>query len=286
MTVSGRWKWCLVVVGAMGMVFDNKHGRAGEAYAHDEHRSIKVAMVQFDSVPEQTTRNLDEMERIVRATVDQGARWVLFHEGCLTDYTPRLDELAETIPDGTSCQRMQQLARKLDCYISFGMSERDGEKFYISQVFVGPQGYLYWYRKSWLWKCDDQGYRNEWARYDTGTGPEQFQIDGVAATCFICADGDAPRCIERARMAEPQVVFFPNNRSALPDFPVFGAYAAKIGAPLLVTNRVGKSWDYECEGGCVVFDANGKVTAKANRAGREEVIYHNLMIPPAARSTR
>ena len=273
------------------MVFDNTTGRAGEAHPRTETRSIKVALVQFDSVPEQTTRNLNEMERLVRESVDQGARWVMFHEGCLTDYTPRLDELAESIPEGTSCQRMEQLARKLDCYISFGMSERDGEKFYISQVFVGPQGWVYQYRKSWLWKCDDKGYRNEWARYDTGTGPERFQIDGVDATCFICADGDAPRCIERARLADPQVVFFPNNRSALPDFPVFGAYATKIGAPLLVgswsvTNRVGKSWDYECEGGCVVFDANGKVSAKANRAGKEEVLYYNLNIAPAAPGNR
>ena len=139
MTVSSRWKWGLVVLGVLGMVFHNENGRAGEASPRNDPRSIKVALVQFDSVPEQTTRNLDEMERLVRAAVDQGARWVLFHEGCLPDYTPRLDELAETIPDGTSCQRMQQLARKLDCYISFGMSERDGEKFYISQGFVGPQ---------------------------------------------------------------------------------------------------------------------------------------------------
>ncbi len=83
-------------------------------------------------------------------------------------------------------------------------------------------------------------------------------------------------CIERARLVKPQVVFYPNNRAGLPDFPVFGAYAAKIRAPMLVTNRVGKSWDYECKGGCVVFDANGDVLAKANRNGKEEVLYCTL----------
>ena len=210
----------------------------------------------------------------------------MFHEGCLTDYTPRLDELAEPVPDGPSCRRMMKLAKELNCHISFGMSERDGVRVYITQVFVGPQGLVNKYRKSWLWRGEDKGYRNEWARYDTGTGPERFEIDGIAATCFICADGAAPRCIERARLVKPQVVFYPNNRAGLPDFPVFGAYAAKIGAPMLVTNRVGQSWDYQCKGGCAVFDASGNVLAKANRKGEEEVLYHTLTFPAAVDAGR
>ena len=244
-------------------------------------RTIKVALVQFDSVPEKVEHNLDEMQRLARSAVKQGARWVMFHEGCLTDYTARLNELAEPVPDGPSCRRMIKLAEGLNCFISFGMSEREGVKVYISQVFVGPKGLVYKYRKSWLWHGDDEGYRDEWARYDTGTGPERFQIDGITATCFICADGSAPRCIERARLARPQVVFYPNNRSEFADFPVLGAYAEAIGAPMLVTTRVGKSWNFECEGGCVIFDAHGNVLARANRNGEEEVLYYTLTFPSA-----
>jgi len=35
----------------------------------------------------------------------------------------------------------------------------------------------------------DDGFRNEWTRYNPGTGPNLFLIDGIRATCFICADG-------------------------------------------------------------------------------------------------
>ena len=281
MILGSQQKWGAVRLGWIGVALCTAAAVAGEFEGGTKPRSVKVALVQFDSVPEKTEHNLDEMERLARTAVEQGARWVMFHEGCLTDYTPRLDELAEPVPAGTSCQRMMKLAKDLNCHISFGMSERDGIRVYISQVFVGPEGLVYKYRKSWLWRGEDKGYRNEWARYDTGTGPERFQIDGIAATCFICADGAAPRCIERARLVKPQVVFYPNNRAGLPDFPVFGAYAAKIRAPMLVTNRVGKSWDYECKGGCVVFDANGNVLAKANRNGKEEVLYCTLTFPSA-----
>jgi len=222
---------------------------AEEASNDTKPRTIQVALVQFDSVPEKVQRNLDAMHRLARSAVKQGARWVMFHEGCLTDYTARLNEFSEPVPDGPSCRKMIRLAEELDCFISVGMSEHEGVKVYITQVFVGPKGLVYKYRKSWLWHGNDEGYRNEWARYDTGTGPERFHIDGIAATCFICADGDAPRCIERAGLVRPQVVFYPNNRSKLPDSPVLGAYPKAIGAPMLVTTRVGKSWSFECEGG-------------------------------------
>lgn len=252
--------------------------RSGQA---PRSRILPVALVQFDAVPEEPQRNLREMERLTREAVSQGARLVMFHEGTLADYTPQLERLAEEVPDGPACRRMARLARELDCFISFGLSERDGGRFYISQVFLGPAGLIHCYRKTWLWReARDEDYRNEWARYDPGKGPELFEIDGILATCMICADGEAPRCIERVRAMKPQLVFYPNNRGTLPDLPVFGARAARIGAPLLVTNRVGDSWGHDCAGGCVVYGPDGSVLGQANRSGREEILYHELLVPP------
>ena len=89
-------------------------------------------------------------------------------------------------------------------------------------------------------------------------------------------DGEAPRCIERARELKPQLVFYPNNRASLPDFPEFGRRARRIGAPMLVTNRTGQSWIHDCVGGCVAYDKRGKVLAAANREGREEILVFDL----------
>ncbi|MDK1032784.1 MAG: carbon-nitrogen hydrolase family protein, partial [Planctomycetia bacterium] len=175
-------------------------------------RIIPVALIQFDAVPEHIEENLDRMEHLAEMAVEAGARWVMFHEGTVCDYTPRVADFAEPVPDGKSTQRMVKVAKRLGCYISFGVTEREDERFYITQVFVDRGGLVHAYRKSWLWRQpDDDGYRHEWARYDTGTGPELFAFDGVQATCFICADGEAPRRIERAAMLNPQVVFYPNN---------------------------------------------------------------------------
>src|SRR5262249_1055642 len=144
-------------------------------------------------------------------------------------------------------------------------------------VFAGPDGLVHCYRKTWLWRNEtDDNYRNEWARYDPGEGPSIFEMDGLAATCFICADGDAPRCIDRPTKLRPQAAFHPNNRSSVPGLEVFAELARKIGAPLLVTNRTGDSWGEDCQGGCVIYSAQGEVLAKANREGREEMLLCDL----------
>jgi hypothetical protein len=55
---------------------------------------------------------------------------------------------------------------------------------------------------------------------------------------------------------------------------------------MLVTNRVGKSWTYACQGGCVAFDRQGNVLAKANRQGGEEVLMVDLKIPVSVQPGR
>ena len=241
--------------------------------------TVRIALVQFDAVPEAVADNVRKMiDRVVEAR-KADARWILFHEGTVCDYTPKLAAYAEAVPIGPSTEAMANLARQHDCYISFGLSESANGRYFISQVFVGPEGLVHCYRKTWLWRePEDKSHRNEWARYDPGTGPETFDLDGVRATCFICADGEAPRCIERAKELRPEVVFYPNNRGSLPALEVFGARAREIRAPMLVTNRVGRSWSYDCEGGCAVYSSDGSVLAGANREGWEEMLVHDLEV--------
>src|SRR5690349_14186785 len=110
-------------------------------------RKIPIALIQFDSAPEQPSRNLRRMERLARQAAEGGARWIMFHEGTLCDYTPRLKRLAQPVRGGPATQRMIRLARELGAFISFGLSQRDAGRNYIAQVFVGPGGLIYRYRK-------------------------------------------------------------------------------------------------------------------------------------------
>ncbi len=255
--------------------------------AWSQTRNIRVAIVQFDAIPEKVDRNLNEMERLARQAVAGRARWIVFHEGTVCDYTDNLDQLAEPVPEGKSTVRMERLARELDCYISFGLSEKDRDRRYITQVFVGSEGYFYHYRKTWLHKSpEDLGFRNEFARYDPGTGPEIFSIDGVRATCFICADAMAPRCIQRAKLLQPQVVFYPVNIATKdPTWvrEIISDRAKQINAPFVTANRVGASWVHrDANGGSAIYSSQGTLLAGANSMGREEIVFHDLEIAPRA----
>lgn len=254
------------------------------ASADEAGRRIKVAVVQFDAKPEALDQNLQTVERLARSAVAKGARWVLFHEGCLHDYTGRVDEFAEEVPQGASTKRIIHLASELNCFIAFGITERDGEARYLTQVFVGPEGYIHRYRKTWLYKdVADKGFRDEFSRFDPGTGPELFVLDGVRVTCFICADGASKRCVARAASLKPQVVFYPVNIVATDPTWVrdlAAQNARKIEAPLLMSNRIGASWVHEGgAGGAAVFSANGEILAAANTIGKEDVVVTELSLP-------
>lgn len=241
-------------------------------------RKVKVALAQFDARPGEVSRNLDTMERLAREAASRGARFIMFHELSTTDYLDDVGPALEEIPGGPSSQRIAALARELDCYISFGLPEKEADRRYIAYAFFGPEGLVEKYRKTWLFKSkEDPGFRNEIARYDPGEGPRIFDIDGIRATCLICADADAPRCIQRIADLKPDLVFFPINRTAK-TFDAYPGHVARFGAITLVANRVGKSQTLDCPGGSTIYDPNGKVIAEANRDGAEEVLYCELEV--------
>jgi predicted amidohydrolase len=238
-----------------------------------------IALVQFDAVPEKKNDNLKSVERLVKSAAESGAAWIVFHEGTLTDYSLDIKPFAEPVPSGESTSRISKLAKEHNCFISFGLSEKEDQKYYLSQVFVGPKGYLYHYRKTWLCRYDDDsGYRNEWARYDPGTGPQLFEIDGIKASCIVCCDGSSPRCIQRVADLKPQLVFHPHNVRFGVKAESLASEAKAFNAPVLVTNRVGRSWTHDSPGGCAVISAEGEVLARSNMEGKEEILIFNLVI--------
>src|SRR5262245_31097950 len=105
--------------------------------------SIRVAAVSMNSLLGQTERNLATIEAWCEQAAREKAELVVFPELVVHGHcTPNTWELAESIPDGPSMQRLLELARRHEMILSVGLSEKERDIVYNAQVLVGPQGYI------------------------------------------------------------------------------------------------------------------------------------------------
>ncbi len=232
----------------------------------------------MNSIVEKPEINLNKIIELSRKAKQQGAKIVQFHEGTLTDYVNDVEKFAQEIPNGDACTKIKALAEELSIYIYFGLIEKEGIRRHITQVFLGPNNFLYKYQKAWIYPTScriksTRRHRNESDDFDPGKGPDLFEIEGIKASCIICNDGNVGRCFKVLNQLKPNLIFYPNNREIAREEEYWGGVAKKAGAPLLITNRVGSSWGEKCEGGCHVYSKEGKLLASTKTEDEEILIF-------------
>src|SRR3989338_1448161 len=228
---------------------------------------MKIALIQISTIEERPETNLLKVVDYTKQAKTQGAKIIMFHEGTLTDYVTDVDKFAKEVTNGPACKTISELANELNVYISFGLIEKDGIRRHITQVFLGPNNFVYKYQKAWLYPTTDRiksirRHRNEPDDFDPGKGPDIFEIDGIKASCIICNDANAGRSLKVLKQLSPQIIFFPNNRAIWRSNEYWASIAKSCGTPLLITNRVGTSWGEKCEGGCSVYSKDGELLAR------------------------
>ncbi len=103
-------------------------------------RVAAVSMNGFLGEPERILQGIDLWCDLARG---QGAELVLFPELVIHGHcTPNTWELAESIPDGPSIIKLEQIAKRLRLVISAGMSEKERDIVFNTQVLVGPDGFI------------------------------------------------------------------------------------------------------------------------------------------------
>lgn len=155
---------------------------------HDT-RTLRVAAVQFESLPGNKNANFQTIEAFARRAAAQGVRLLVFPECCITGYwfirklsLEQLAGLAEPIPDGPSTHRLSALARELGITIGAGLIEADGpDEFYNSYVVAFADGTFHRHRK--LQAFEHSAIRSG-AEYTVFDLPEGFRA-GVLI-CYDC----------------------------------------------------------------------------------------------------
>ena len=120
-----------------------------------DKRTLRVASVQFESLPGDKHAYFRKIETFVEQAADQGVQLIVFPERCITGYwfirnlsIAQLTALAEPIPDGPSTRRLIDLARQYRITLGAGLVEAAGSGvFHNSYVVALPGGTIHCHRK-------------------------------------------------------------------------------------------------------------------------------------------
>ena len=253
----------------------------------------RLAAIQLDTIPCEAGHNVHKAMGWARKAFEQGADYVFFHEGLTADYSP--DPMRDGRPlESAAVYGFATLAERYDGYIALGLNEVWQGRPYISMVLVGPTGIVDVYRKTYLWpnksqreaeSFDDwlktyvpykEGFRLERGVMGSGSGTRVIKVGELRIGCLICADGSQPEAWATFKDADLDLIFWQNNRGNVVKDGDAQEHARELRTPLVATNRCGFSYAHFQEGGTCLIADDGRVSAKANEEGEEEMIFANL----------
>jgi N-carbamoylputrescine amidase len=88
-------------------------------------------------------RVLQDIDAWCEKASEAKADLVLFPELVIHGHcTPNTWSLAEPVPEGPSVATLVDIAKRHGLAVSAGMSEKERDVVYNTQVLVGPQGYI------------------------------------------------------------------------------------------------------------------------------------------------
>src|SRR5437588_3528246 len=138
------------IPGGGGMHGDPRRATAANGILHQSihesgvpMRTTRVAAVSMNGFLGEPERVLHAIDGWCQEAAAQGAELVLFPELVIHGHcTPNTWELAEPVPDGPSVRRLAEIARRYSLVVCAGLSEKERDIVFNTQVLVGPHGYI------------------------------------------------------------------------------------------------------------------------------------------------
>lgn len=167
-------------------------------------QSIRIAAVSMNGFLGEPERVLGGMAGWCERAAAEKAEFVLFPELVIHGHcTPNTWELAEPVPDGPSVRRLVQIAKHYRLFLAAGLSEKERDIVYNTQVLVGPDGYIGKQRKLHL-------SRDEVLYYKGGREINVFDIGKCKVGTVICYDNQFPEIARVLALRGVDVLLMPH----------------------------------------------------------------------------
>jgi N-carbamoylputrescine amidase len=167
-------------------------------------RTTRVAAVSMNGRLGEPERVLDAIDARCEEIAGDGVELVLFPELVIHGHcTPNTWELAEPVPDGPSVRRLVEIARRRGLVVCAGLSEKERDIVYNTQVLVGPQGYIGKQRK--LHTSRDESFY-----YKGGREIPVFDVGPFKVSIVICYDNQFPEIARVLALRGAEVIMMPH----------------------------------------------------------------------------
>jgi predicted amidohydrolase len=167
-------------------------------------QSLRVAAVSLNSELGKRTETLRRMEQFCEQAVAERAELVVFPELIVHGHcTPNTWEIAERVPEGESVEALCGMARKSGIFLSAGMSEKENDIVYNTQLLIGPTGYIGKQRKLHM-------SRDESFFYKGGREIRVFDLGKCKVGIVICYDNQFPEVCRIVALKGADVILMPH----------------------------------------------------------------------------
>jgi predicted amidohydrolase len=166
--------------------------------------NIRVAAVSMNGFLGEPERVLAAIAYWCERAASENANLVLFPELVIHGHcTPNTWDLAEPVPDGPGVHRLSELARRHRLFLSAGLSEKEREIVYNTQVLVGPDGFIGKQRKLHL-------SNDETLHYQGGRDIQVYDVGLCKIGIVICYDNQFPEVPRISALRGADVLLMPH----------------------------------------------------------------------------
>jgi omega-amidase len=231
---------------------------------------MKVGAAQIACALGDVDANLRTMREFSGRAKNEGAELIVFPEASDTGYSmPVIRDLAKPWTEG-AVPALQKIAKELSLTIVAGVSERDGDTIFNSQVFIDPRGDLVGsYRKTHLFVLAPN---DESTCYTPGDKFVSVPFAGFNFGLSICYDLRFPEVARALALEYDANVLLVSSAWPLPRVEHLRALsvarAIENQSYLVLANRTGVDAGVTCCGMSAIIDPSGVVIATA--AGDQE----------------
>jgi omega-amidase len=245
--------------------------------------SVKVAAAQMDCTLGDVAANLRKIRDFCARAKEQGVELILFPEAADTGYSmPVIREQAKPWREG-AVPALQEMAKEFSLTIVSGVSERDGDDIYNSQIFIDPGGKIVAsYRKTHLFVLAPN---DESICYTRGDRFVSVEADGFNFGLSICYDLRFPEVARALALDYGANVLLVSSAWPLPRAAHLRALAIARAIEnqsyLVLANRTGVDAGVTCCGMSAIIDPSGVMIAAAP-GDREELLVADISVETIA----